>query len=121
MNTLTHHQVTADLIADERGTFIDLTQQDGCGDTASVYLHPWQLKSIMQELGVISADQDATKKIATLERRLMGLRDRVAILHDFLYKNSDHLSWEVLYVTATVDIADEFCVDFEQAESDSEI
>jgi hypothetical protein len=122
MNTLTHYQVTAELMTDEKGSFIELSQQDGFKDPASVYLHPWQLKAIQQELGLISTDQEATKKIATLERRLLALRNRVETLHDYLCNNSDHkhadLTWEVVYATATVDIANEFCVDFEPVQSD---
>lgn len=122
MNTITHYQVTAEMLTDERGSFIELKQQDGYGDQVSVYLHPWQLKTILQELGVIAADQEAAKKIATLERLLLVLRERIVTMHDYLCNNSDHkhadLTWEVTFATATVDIANEFCADFEPVEHD---
>lgn len=122
MTAINHYQVAAEVITDKEGTFINLTQHDGYGDPASVHLHPWQLKAIQQELGLISADQDAAKKIDMLERRLLVLRERIDTLHDYLCNNSDHkhadLTWEVTFATATIDIANEFCADFEPDDSE---
>lgn len=123
MTTINHYQVAAELKTDKTGTFIELTQHNVYGDLDKIYLHPWQLKAIQIDLGLISADHDAAKKIATLERRLLALRERMDTLHDHLCNNSDHkhadLTWEVTFATATLDIANEFCADFEPDESDA--
>jgi hypothetical protein len=118
MNTLTHFQVTAELMTDKKGPFIELSQQDGFEDHASVYLHPWQLNAIQQDLGLISSDEEATKKIATLERRLRVLRDRIDTLHHYLRSTYVDLTWEATFAAATADIANEFCADFEPDDSD---
>jgi hypothetical protein len=76
-------------------------------------MHPWQLRTVLEQFGLVVADKDAEKQIATLERRLLVLRDRMARLQDYLANHSDRkhadLSFELTYATATMDIADEFC------------
>ena len=115
MKTTTHCQVTAELMTDEKGPLISLEQQDGINDPTAVYLHPWQLRNILEQFGVIAADKESAKTIATLERRLLVLRDRLADLHSYMVNHSDHkhadLSYEMTLLSASLDIADEFCHD----------
>ncbi len=123
MNTINHYQVSAQLKTDKTGTFIELTQLDACGHPANVCLYPRQLKAIQVDLGLIAADHDADTKIATLERRLLALRERIDTLHDYLCNYSDHkhanLSWELTFATATLDIADEFCYELDDSNSET--
>jgi hypothetical protein len=107
MQNITHCHVNAEILNDDQGPLISLTQQEGYEDPCTVHLHPFQLKSILAQFGVITADQDAEKTIATLERRLLVLRDSVEGLRD-LCNNSD-LTLVAAHVTGTLVIANEFC------------
>ena len=114
MKTLSHAEFKAEMFSDDRGPLITLTQAvDGYCEPMEVTMHPWQLKTVLEQFDVITADKDAAKMIATLERRLLLLRDRIGFLQHYLATRSDHkhadLSYEVTYATATADIADEFC------------
>jgi hypothetical protein len=108
MQTVVHYPVTAELMADEQCPMIVLSQQEGIDDTCTVRLHPFQLKSILADFGVIAADQNAEKTITTLERRLLVLRDRIAVLNDYLSNNSD-ITLVAAHAMATLDVATEFC------------
>jgi hypothetical protein len=119
MKPISHYQLTAELISDENGQFVSLEQQDPySNDPVSIYADAWQLKAILEQFGVVAADIEAAKTIATLERRLLVLRDRIDHLHEYLVNHSDHkhadLSYEVTYATATANIAEEFCYDLEE-------
>lgn len=119
---LTHHELTAEWVNNNQGKAIMLTQPaDNYDEPGSVLVHPWQLHAVCEQFGIIASDPKAAKTIATLERRLLVLRERISTLHDYLCNNSDHkhadLTWEVTYATATCDIADEFCADFETDDS----
>ena len=117
-NKLTHHHLKAEWVEDDYGTAVMLTQQDDCGNEPdTVLIHPWQLRAVCEQFGIIASDPQAQKTIAMLTRRLLLLRDRMDNLHNYLVNHSDHkhadLSYEVTYATACVDLADEFCADFE--------
>jgi hypothetical protein len=108
--------LTIETADDENGQFIILSQDEG-GNPESVAVHPIHLRYLAEQFGLTEAStRQANKTIATLERRLLALRDRMESLHDFLVNHSDHkhadLTFEVTYATATLDIADEFCADF---------
>lgn len=113
----THHELTAEMFTDNNGPAIMLTQQDGCEEPASVLLHPWQLRAVCEQFGIIASDTQAEKTIATLTRRLLAMRDRVDHLAHFLANHSDSkhadLSYEQTYATATADITAEFCAELE--------
>lgn len=113
MTEFTNYQVNVELIADEKGSFISLEQQNSYEDPATVYLHPWQLRAACEHFGIIASDHGAAKSIALLERRLMALRDRVEALHGYLLKHPDPILG-VAYATATLHIANEFCIDLEK-------
>lgn len=115
-DTLTHHELTAEWVDDNRGRAIMLTQPaDNYDDPGTVLLHPWQLRAVCEQFGIIASDRQAAKTIATLTRRLHLLRDRIDRLHDYLLNHSDHkhadLSYELTYATATAELADEFCAE----------
>lgn len=93
-------------------------ENESMGDSYVVDIHPVQLRHIAEKMGLVeSGDPTAQKAIATLQRRMVLLRDRIDNLHSYLVNHSDHrhadLTYEVTYITATIDIADEFCADFE--------
>lgn len=120
IDTLTHRNLAAEEINDEKGPAIMLTQQEGIEDAHIVLVHPWQLRAVCEQFGIIASDPQAATTIATLQRRMILLRDRINNLHDYLLNHSDHrradLSYELTYATATADIADELCAEFEDSQ-----
>ena len=107
---------------DSHGSLILLTQDNG-GNVDSVAIHPIHLRYMAKEMGLVeSVDPTAQKTIATLQRRMVLLRDRIDKLHHYLVNHSDHkhadLSYEVTYATACIDLADEFCVEFAPNDAD---
>jgi hypothetical protein len=118
--TLKHHEVSAERHEAEHGAEIVLTQRDTCGNGDDVVtLHPWQLRAICDHFGITTADEQAAKTIAALQRRmLLVLTARIAHLADYLVTCSDHLhadlDYETDYATATAEVAAEFVADFAQ-------
>jgi hypothetical protein len=122
---LIHHELIAEWVDDKHGNAIMLTQPaDNYDEPACVLIHPWQLRATCEHFGIIAADPQAAKTIATLKRRMLALRQRVETLHDWLCNHSDHkhadLTYEVTYATATLDLADEYCADFDDTEQPDE-
>jgi hypothetical protein len=117
-NKLTHHHLSAELVNDECGTAIMLTQQDGIEEPQSVLVHPWQLRAVCEQFGIIASDTQAAKTIATLQRRMLGLRERIDELYDWMLQFSDHrhadLSHEMTSLDALRDLAGEWCADFDE-------
>ena len=126
---LTHHHLTAETVNDKHGRAILLTQQDGIDEPQCVLVHPFQLRAVCEQFGIIASDPQAAKAIATLQRRMVGLHERIDALAEWMAKHSDHahadLSYETTQLHALQDLAREWCADFdcEQAgpavESDS--
>ena len=114
---LTHHHLSAEAVNDKHGPAILLTQQDGIEEPQSVLVHPWQLRAGCEQFGIIASDPQAAKTIATLQRRMVKLRERIDDLADWMAKHSDHehadLSYETTQLQALQDLADEWCADFE--------
>jgi hypothetical protein len=114
---LTHHELTAEWVGDDKGRAVLLTQQDGIDEPDSVLLHPAQLRAVCEQFGIIAADGQAAKTIATLTRRLNTLRERIGHVAYYLANHSDNehadLSYEQIYAGATADMADEFCFDLD--------
>lgn len=113
---LTHHELTAEWVDDNQGRAIMLTQPaDNYDEPGAVLIHPWQLRAVCEQFGIIASDPQAAKTIATLTRRVKVLRDRIHHLSDYMLNHSDHrhadLSYELTYATASLDIADEFCAE----------
>ena len=115
---LTHHHLSAEAVNDKHGPAILLTQQDGIEEPQSVLVHPWQLRAVCEQFGIIASDRQAAKTIDTLQRRMAGLRDRIDDLADWMAKHSDHahadLSYETSQLRALQDLAGEWCADFEE-------
>lgn len=121
MNRITHHALTAEWANDESGEAIVLTQlTNEAGGPNTIVLHPSQLRAVGEKFGLLTADRAAAQYIATLERRLQAVRDRVEFLDNWLRNHSDHrnadLSYECAYSGATLDVADEFCFDIDVAD-----
>jgi hypothetical protein len=93
---------------------IRLEQHDYSGESVILDLHPIQASFIANGLPA----NTVPKKIATLERRLMWLRDRfeecyVALprdMHDRCAEAHEFDSW----LQASIDVATEFCADLTQ-------
>jgi hypothetical protein len=111
-------QLTIEIADDDKGRFIILRQED-CGNSESVAIHLMHLRYMAEKFGLIeTSDPQADKTIATLKRRLTALHARIEHLQGYLSNHSDHkhadLSYEVTYATATLEIADEFCAEFDE-------
>lgn len=120
MTPINQYQVTAQLTNGAKGPMIELNQEDGSDHgTCAIYLHPWQIRSIMDQFGLIAADQEAAKKVATLERHLLLLRDRIETMFIDLCNNPGQrhvdMSGDMAYANATLDLAHEFCHDLDCA------
>ena len=115
---LTHHHLTAELVNDEHGEAIMLTQQKGGhSEPSTVMVHPWQIRAVCEQFGILSSDPQAAKNIATLQRRMRSLFERIDKLDDWLTNHSDHrnadLSQELASIGALYDLAREWCADFD--------
>ena len=78
---------------------------------------PWRGDDA-EQFGIIASDPQAAKTIATLQRRMVKLRERIDDLADWMAKHSDHehadLSYETTQLRALQDLAGEWCADFEE-------
>jgi hypothetical protein len=105
------------LKAERTNDCILLTQRDSQGKINEVRLNPWQLRAACEHFGLLTADPQAAKTIATLQRRMLALRDRIDALGDYLTNFSDHehadLTHELITIRAMAELADEWCADFE--------
>lgn len=114
---LTHHHLTAEEVNDEHGSAIMLTQQEGIDEPQTVLVHPWQLRAVCEQFGIIASDPQTAKTIATLQRRMKGLHGRIEALADWMARHSDHrhadLSYETTQLHALLDLAGEWCADFD--------
>ena len=122
-DTLQHHELSAEWVNDNQGRAIMLTQPSGDYDEPhTVLIHPWQLRAVCEQFGIIASDPQAAKTIATLTRRMVALRDRIESLADWMARHSDHehadLSYETTQLHALADLACEWCRDFEGQEQE---
>ena len=64
---------------------------------------------------ILSSDPQTAKTIATLQRRMMGLHERIEALAEWMTQHSDHrhadLTYEITQLQALHDIAREWCAD----------
>lgn len=108
-------------INDGIGDGLILLEQDSGGNIDRVAIHPIHLRYMAEKFGLIeTSDPEALKTIAKQERRLQLLRDRIDHMCSYLANHSDHrhadLSYEVTYMTATADLANEFCAELESTD-----
>ena len=118
MSDITHHHLTAERINDDCDEAIMLTQQEGIDEPDTIVLHPWQLRAVCEQLGLIVNDSEGQRTIETMQRRMLLLQSRIDHLNHWLHTFSDakhaDLSYEQTYSSATAEIADEFCRDLSQ-------
>jgi len=117
MTIFTNHHLTAEHVNDKSGPAVMLTQQEGIEDAETIIIHPWQLVAACQHLGLTASDPKAAQDIATLQRRMLALRDRIDKLADWMEKFSDHkhadLTYEMTQLHALQDLACEWCIDLD--------
>lgn len=120
MEALKQHELKAEWVEDGEGPAVMLTQQDGYDEPAVILVHPNQLRQVCENFGIVAADEQAEKTIATLKRRLLALSERVNDLHYYIAHYSDHkhadLSYELVSITALADLAEEWCADFDMSD-----
>lgn len=123
MTKFTHHYLSAEQIEDEHGPAIMLTQQEGVEESNVIVVHPWQLRAVSEQFGIIPSDPEAARTIATLQRRMVGLRDRIEDLVDYMVHHSDHkhadLSYELTKLQALRDLAMEWCAEWGDVEHET--
>ena len=117
MTAYTTHHLSVEHVNDKSGPAVMLTQQEGIDDAATIIIHPWQLVAACQHLGLNAGDPKAAHDIATLQRRMLALRDRIDNLTDWMEKFSDHkhadLTYEMTQLHALQDLACEWCHDLD--------
>ena len=117
MTTYTNHHLIAEHVNDKSGPAVMLTQQEGIEDAETIIIHPWQLVAACRHLGLTASDPKAAHDIATLQRRILALRDRIDNLTDWMEKFSDHkhadLTYEMTQLHALQDLACEWCHDLD--------
>ena len=123
MTSYTNHHLTAEHVNDKSGPAVMLTQQEGIDDAETIIIHPWQLVAACQHLGLTASDFKAAQDIATLQRRMLALRDRIDSLADWMEKFSDHkhadLTYEMTQLHALQDLACEWCYDLDDNATDT--
>lgn len=101
------------------GDAIRLEQDAGCGEVHRIDLHPIHVRLIAGELNLMQGDADAWHRVATLERRLRVLLDRIDRLDDLIslaaQKGHEDLEVESALAYATWELATEFCHDLSTA------
>lgn len=98
---------------------IRLEQRGYCGESAIINLHPQQALHIAYGLSVDAHQvqiNGLVERIATLERRILWMRDRFeecsATLPSDMYERCAKAFAFDAWLTASVDVANEFCADF---------
>lgn len=96
----------------------------GNGD-ASISLHPMHLRLIAEKMGLVqqlsASEADNLRTIDKLARRLRVLHGRIAQAHEWLWQNADRgfdqcdINIEAWYIDATLDMANEFLAEMEEA------
>jgi len=117
-------ELNIERMEDKQGSLI-LLEQDSGGNLDRVAIHPIHLRYMAEKFGLIeTSDPKAAKTIATLQRRMVGLRDRIDSLTDWMARHSDHkhadLSYETTQLQALRDLAREWCHDFDGEQAQTE-
>jgi hypothetical protein len=96
-----------------------IEQDTGCGEVDRISLHPVQVQLIASEMGLLRGDENAWRRVESLERKLRVLKERCVHLEDWLHTKSDtehaDLSYEQAFAEATADLAREFCAELAPA------
>ncbi|GAB3190031.1 hypothetical protein [Hydrogenophaga aquatica] len=114
MEVLKHHELKAEWVEDKHGPAVMLTQEDGWGDEHehSVIVHPYQLRHVCEHFGILAADEQSARAIATLRRRLLALCERIGDLEGCLTRLDGDMdadwSREMAKLDALADLAAEW-------------
>ena len=108
-----------EMMNDGQGDGLILLEQDSGGNIDRVAIHPIHLRYMAEKMGLVeSSDPTTQKTIATLQRRMISLRDRIESLSDWMAQFRDHrhtdLSHETTQIAAMADLSREWCCDFEE-------
>lgn len=80
-----------EMMDDGQGDGLILLEQDSGGNIDRVAIHPIHLRYMPEKMGLLeSSDPTAQKTIATLQRRMLVLYERIEHLSDWLHKLSDN-------------------------------
>ena len=100
---------------------VTIEQDTGAGEVNTVWLHPIHIRLLATEMGMLKGDLDQARRVGTLERRLRLLRDRIKDLDQLLWSvpsfPPDSTSEDCILSSALLDLANEFCAEFEVTES----
>lgn len=106
---------------------IRLEQRDYCGESVIIDLHPVQAAYIADGMPadlperIQTQPSWITERIATLERRLLWMRDRFdechAAIPSDMFERCPEAPEFYAWLMASVDVATEFCADFANAPS----
>lgn len=118
----TFPHVTAELLMRENEPVVLFTQSGKADEPRVVLMHPLQLRHFAERFaGMESVDWMTSQPVKTLVRRLRTLAYHIDILYDWIRNHSDHkhadLSWELVKVTSLSEMADEFCADLPDEDS----
>lgn len=120
IETIKHHNLRAEVIEDQYGLGVVLTQEDdGYCEPQTIVIHPWQLRSVCEHLGIVpTGDKLAHKTIAQMARRLSVLNERIVELRDYMTQFSDHehadLSKEMTRIDAIALLSEQWAVEVEE-------
>lgn len=110
-----------DLAYEIDGDTISVEQGGGFGEVDRVHLHRVHVELLAGELGLLHGEPDAWRKVRSLERRLRLLAERIDRLDTMLLhvaeKGREDVEAECAYSTATLDLADEFVAELDDAGS----
>jgi hypothetical protein len=97
------------------GNTISLEQDCGIGEVHRIDLHSIHVRLLASELGMFKGDEDAWRRVSTLERRMRMLLARIDRLDTLLLsaaeRGHENLETETIYSAATLDLAEEFCAE----------
>lgn len=99
---------------DEHGALI-LLEQDSGGNVDRLALHPIHLRYLAEKCGLVpTSDPDGARTIATLQRRIRLLSDRIDHLSQWLSSSERErtgIEYGVAYADNLAVMAAEFCED----------
>lgn len=105
-----------DLAYEVEGDSVTLEQDGGLGEVDRIILHRLHVAQLATEMGLLRGGPDAWAQVATLQRRLRLLCERIATLDDLLWSVPSFPpqrapSSDCVYSQATRELAEEFVAD----------
>lgn len=119
-----HMEKMYDLAWSVEGSAINLEQDCGSGEVHRIDLHPMHVRMLAQRLGMFKGDENAWRRVETLERRMRLLLARIDKLDTLLLNASarghEDLEAETIYSGATLDLVTEFCAELDADSGEQE-